>query len=138
MSRNISTLQYFNVLQMEYILYEIRSKIYPYNKDREKFKGVMEFKKKKIFDISIKNSLKNIFSDSLLLSEFYDEFMFLFLKDEIGTKKDKYFYYFLESDFSYKGQICKIKRYDLEKQVADIEILGNIESVNFSDIRRIL
>lgn len=136
--RNISTSEYFKILQLEYLLYEMRSKIYPFGKDREKFKSIMEYKKVKIADISSKNDLTSIFDSDLKRSEFCQKFNLEFLEGNIGTKKDKYFYYFISTNFSYNGDEYKITKYDLVNSIATLENESEQIIVNFHKIRRIL
>lgn len=136
--RNISALEYLIALQIEFLLYAMRSKIYPYNKDREKFKNIMDYKKSKIEDISKKNHLLNIFTDDVRKREFDEEFLRLFVKGDVGTKKDKYFYYHKKSLFAYEGDECMILSYDLNESLARIDTKEGEKEVSFSDIRRIL
>ena len=71
--RHISILEYFNRLQLEYLLYELRTKIYPSSDDKAKFKKVLQFKKDKINDISKKNMLISIFDDEELKRDMTDQ-----------------------------------------------------------------
>ena len=137
-ARNISTLEYFKILQMEYILYEVRSKIYPFGKDREKFRNIMEYKKTKINDISDKNEIDSIFTNVSKKLDFLQKFNLEFLNGNIGTKKDKYFYYFIGSDFSFKGDVYKMLKYDFTNENASLENESEIITVNFNQIKRIL
>lgn len=137
-ARNISTLEYFKILQMEYILYEVRSKIYPFGKDREKFRNIMEYKKTKINDISDKNEIGSIFTNVAKKLDFLQKFNLEFLNGNIGTKKDKYFYYFIGSDFSFKGDVYKMLKYDFTNEIASLENESEIITVNFNQIKRIL
>lgn len=135
---NISVLEYFNKLQLEYKLYELRSKIYPFSDDKKKFKEVLEYKKKKILDISQKNSLNNIFNNKEKDLEIE-----LLFSNEIGvpqimTKKDKYFYYYPKSEFSYSGAGCKLVKYDFESNSAEIESSSKTIIVSLDEIKRIL
>jgi len=61
--RHISILKFFEVLQREYYIAEIRKKIYPSPKDKKYYKKVMDFKKQKIEDIALKNNLDSIFNN---------------------------------------------------------------------------
>lgn len=63
-SRNLNNYEYLQVLQKEYIVAEIRSKIYIKPKDKEYWRRVKFGKKAKIEDISTKNHLPNIFNDN--------------------------------------------------------------------------
>lgn len=138
MKRNISILDYFNALQKEYILYKIRLKIYPYSKDKERFKTILKYKEEKILDIAENNKLDSIFSSTDKRNQIEKEVF-----DSCGvpkdfTKKDKYFFYHPRNYFSYKGSECKLISYDLEKQTAIINHSGVDITVHLSEIRRII
>ena len=98
----------------------------------------MDYKKSKIDDISKKNHLLNIFTDDVRKREFDEEFLRLFIKGDVGTKKDKYFYYHRKSLFAYEGNECMILSYDLDEGLARISAKEGEKIALFSDIRRIL
>ena len=77
-TRNLSLLDYLEVLQNEYFINEFRSRFYTRNKDREYYKKVYNCKKEKIQNISNQNSIKSIFT-----SEDY----YRFVKDKLFNKK---------------------------------------------------
>lgn len=68
--KNQSILEFFEVLQLEYFICEIRKKIYISQKDKNYYKRVMDFKKNKIEDLSLKNGIPSIFSDEELRIDF--------------------------------------------------------------------
>ncbi len=79
-SRHLSAAQLFDILQEEYIVCELRSKIYPEclkNKEgkivypRDYWKSLMQKKKDKIIDLATKNNLFSIFDDSRVMNDFY-------------------------------------------------------------------
>jgi len=73
-SRKISFVEYFENLQREYIVAELRSKIYLNEKDRKYYvEREMAGKRQKIEDISSKNNFSNIFSDTYVKWRFYNE-----------------------------------------------------------------
>lgn len=61
--RHLSIAEYFDILQLEYYICEIRKKIYAEIRDKDYWGYQMENKKKKIEDIAFRNSLKSIFND---------------------------------------------------------------------------
>lgn len=138
LGRNISILEYFNQLQIEYKLYELRTKIFPYKADKEKYKQVLEFKREKIEDISHKNNLSTIFDsevkDEEITNEFYDDFGI----PKGMSKRDKYFYYYIGSDFVYEGNGYKLSKYNLNEGTAVIEKDGEEIEVDIKKIKRIL
>ena len=61
---------YFESLQLEYLLYELRRKIYVHKKDKKYCEKVMSFKCAKITNIAKRNSLQDIFNDEGKREEF--------------------------------------------------------------------
>lgn len=137
-SRNISILEYFNILQSEYLLYELRAKIYPFQKDKQRYKDVMKFKVDKINNIALKNNLKTIFNDTNKKAEIEAEFY-----NENGvpknmSKRDKYFYYYIGSDFVWDGKGVKLIHYNFEESIATIDYEDDEIEVDLCKIKRIL
>lgn len=67
-NRDQSILEFFESLQKEYLIAEIRSKIYPKAKDRRYYKDrVMEGKKRSITQISDRNNIPSIFTSTKML-----------------------------------------------------------------------
>jgi hypothetical protein len=137
--RDISILEYFNVLQQEYLYFELKTKIYPSAKDKEYFRRVMHFKKSKIEDIAEKNSLDSIFISDEMMEEarsyFYNEHG---VPNRLG-KRDWYFYHKVGTDFSYEGKGVRLQKYDKEKNWAEvINDKEDIIEVSLDVIARIL
>ena|SRR6266478_5669375 len=76
-SRDLSVFQLFEILQEEFLICELRSRIYPISKHQEYWKQTMEKKKEKILDIAKRNSLPCIFDDHRIKQDLKKE---LFLK----------------------------------------------------------
>lgn len=79
-SRKLSISEFFDILQEEYIVCELRSKIYPSahtNKRGETinpsdyWRSLMCKKKEKIVDLAARNSLFSIFDDKRVMVDFY-------------------------------------------------------------------
>lgn len=62
-SRNLSVHEFFEQLQLEYVVLDLRRKIYPSVNDKDYYKRVMGQKREKIEDIASKNYLPTIFDD---------------------------------------------------------------------------
>lgn len=62
-NRHLPLYEYLEILQIEYLSYMIRSKVYPIEQHRNYWKGAMENIKVKIEQISERNSLCNMFTD---------------------------------------------------------------------------
>lgn len=117
-SKNQSPLEYFDTLQKEYFVAEIRRKIYPSIRDKEYYKMLMERKKDKIQNISIRNRLDSIFTS-----------------DEV---KMKYMQLVYPDRGLPKFDVCEkdIKNYymtgsDVRFEINSVKYLGKIEDVNF-------
>lgn len=63
-SRNQSIFEFFEVLQVEWLCADLRSRIYPRLKDKEYWRRVKVGKQQTIENIAEKNKLPTIFSDS--------------------------------------------------------------------------
>jgi len=62
-NRHLPLYQMFEALQLEFLVADLRFKIFPRPKDKEYWKKVKEGKKAKIEDIAVRNGLDTIFSN---------------------------------------------------------------------------
>lgn len=91
-SRNIPLTELYSQLQLEYLSYFLRSKIYC--KDfAENYKKVCEVKREKIEKISSRNTLPSIFNDILMKERYLEKFL-----NRTGTP-----------EFTYKDDIIRMK-----------------------------
>lgn len=72
-TRDLSMFEYLHVLQIEFVVAELRKKIYPSKKDKNYYSRVMIFKKEKIEDIATRNKLPTIFDDEAMKEKVYLE-----------------------------------------------------------------
>lgn len=72
-TRDLSTFDYLQCLQREYINAELRKRIYPRVKDKRYYEKTMFYKKEKIEDIAQRNKLDTIFNSEQVKRELYDE-----------------------------------------------------------------
>jgi len=63
-SRNLSIYDYFKILQVEWLIADLRERIYVKQKDKDHWKLVKEGKRQKIQNIAEKNTLPTIFDDA--------------------------------------------------------------------------
>lgn len=152
-SRKISFIEYFENLQREYIVAELRSKIYSNEKDRKYYiEREMAGKRQKIEDISAKNNFDNIFSCTYVKWKFYNEVYnktglpnFIY-RDELDRSKrgllDIYNYFakntpvtILYNECCLKGKIVNV---DIKNSTANVEVfdLERVISVDFNNIAR--
>lgn len=105
-TRNLSTAEYFIVIQKEYLIAEFRKKIYFSKNDKNYYQRVMNGKREKIESISKRNRLVNIFNNSAKMEEMRNE-----LFDRLGKPKfemsqiDIDNYYAVGNEFSFHGDI---------------------------------
>jgi len=113
-SRNLSILEYLNILQKEYIVCILRTKIYTKLNDKAHWKKVAEYKKEKIKTISQRNTLDNIFDDKDIYNQIYKEIVptfglpFFIYKDErekeLLIKQDFTNYFYKEMEIKFIDQ----------------------------------
>jgi hypothetical protein len=72
-SRDLSLVDFYSILQREYISYFVRSKIYP-KEYAKKYENYCICKKDKIDKIGIKNCLPSIFNMVSLREKYFDDF----------------------------------------------------------------
>lgn len=151
-TRDLTVFEFFEQLQLEYIVLELRRKIYPSLTDKDYYHRVMEQKKEKIQDIGSKNYLPSIFTDKNIKNHKYSQVYVpfgmpnFFYKDENHKQKyavlDKKYYYLPESEvrFSIDGEIRigKINSVDFIKNNANIISEKEMYIVNLDHISRIL
>lgn len=151
--RNITISEYLNVLQKEYIVAEIRYKIYPRPKDKIFYKNkVMNGKKRKIDDIGSRNNLPTIFNCFLTKDKMYQSIynikglpLFSYKNDEhrkIQRPEDILFYYYKNSDVKIiidnDIQIGKIIYSNFEKEICRVDVEGEIIDLPLNEVTRIL
>ena len=137
-TRNLSTYDYLQILQVEYIVAELRKKVYVKKKDKDFYKRVLDGKEKKIKDICLRNSLPSIFEDSRVKSECYSHVYptvgypdFHYKNDEQVQEfkaKDFYYYFYKGADFRLIEEgvtkVGTLVSVDEENQIAYIKLKG--------------
>lgn len=151
-TRDLTIYKYFETLQLEYIVTELRKKIYPSLSDQDYYQRVMDQKKEKIEDIASRNNLLSIFNDKKTkkfnYSQIYNAYglpNFLY-KDEEHRKKfeqlDKKYYYFPKSEVRItvdgEPKIGKIESVDFLKNKAIVIVDEENYDVSLDHIARIL
>lgn len=151
-TRHLPLCEYLKRLQLEYIVAELRRKIYPIQNDKDYYERLMKQKKASIEDISQRNYLPNIFTDNHLKKELYNEiypefgFPQMIYRDEEHRCKyeplDKKYYYFQGSEFRVlidnEIKIAIIKTVDFVKKTALLYINKKEIEINLDKIARIL
>lgn len=147
--RNISIVEYLEVLQNEYIFNEIRKKIYPKKQDRDYYQKVLDSKKEKILDISERNRIPCIFTTPDIKDKLMKRLIPMFGFPNFTSKEsnrryyevyDQRNYYRRESNFKFiidtdiKIGILK----NVENDICIIESEGQLYHVSKNDCARII
>jgi hypothetical protein len=107
--KNLSVVEYYNILQREYLIAEFRSKIYISPNDKRYYKRVMQYKRNKIDDIAKRNNLDSIFTNAILNQECRDS-LFEYGKPLFEMNaKDEECYFSVGNYFSYMGEPWKLE-----------------------------
>tara|TARA_R110000772_G_C13310332_1_gene440663 strand:- start:59673 stop:60176 length:504 start_codon:yes stop_codon:yes gene_type:complete len=157
-NRDQSLLEFYKALQVEYIVAELRSKIYPKAKDKRYYKDrVMQGKRDSIIQISERNHLPSIFNSKHKYDEIYREIhpdwgipAFTYRDEESKkwiSRSDKLNYYSLHSEFALKlnggsVEICTIVNNSSLIKDSTVEVIvreaGHEVGVDISNLKRIL
>ena len=154
-SREQSFLDYYKIVQKEYIVAELRAKIYTDVGGIRKSKEIMKAKYEKIVDMSIKNSQKVIFEGvslgaKSLFSEKLKDKLYVEIYGEWGLpnfiyRDDKHRTHLEEKDircYFSKGAKFKMKCGDKSGYIQHVDLLKETCSINnkeyfFENISRI-
>jgi hypothetical protein len=155
--RDLPITNYLDILQKEYVVAEIRHKIYPKISDKKYWKKVMNGKKKKVEDICFRNKIGSIFTEQeekeRIYLEIYPEkgvpnFSYINNDQKLGNgdfpglEETDYIYYYSEGakvrvDHS-ERKFGTIIRSQLSKSVVFVEIEGVEYKCECSIVTRIL
>lgn len=154
MERKLSTYQYFEILQVEWLVADLRCRIYSDDKDRTYWNKVREGKKAKINNIADKNRLPTIFTDEELKRDLenriFNDYSYpnFHYKDENQKKSQGYWdllhYYSKDTEVRYEllgevkvGKVVDYTPFDHEIRIQCIHS-SNIEIAPVSKTVRIL
>lgn len=158
-SRNQKFYEYFITLQKEFIVAELRKKIYPDTTGKAKSEEIMIGKRTKVFDMSIKNSMGTIFPDMFIGSKsLYDEKLRIQLYREIYNEfglpnfiyrdkiqeeklglKDRNCYWMFGSEIATRDKkVGSLQSIDFNKNIGFVKVGGQIIEYSLLDIKRIL
>lgn len=157
-SRDQKFFEFFKTIQLEYIVAELRYKIYPDDDSRRgKSLEIMKAKKIKIQDIALRNCFNTIFDDiivggkcyydSCLKSELYaivytEPFPNFIYRDELHQRQlegyDKKYYYRYGERFNTPEGIGILKKADMKADVYYLEVNGETFDFSSKNIVRIL
>lgn len=118
-TRHLPITEYYKQLQREYIITELRKKIYPKIKDKNYYERVLKQKRINIEDISSRNKIPSIFNDINTKDFFYKEvypewgFPIFTYKDDYNQREfaplDLQNYYMVKNDFKFKDKSNQIQ-----------------------------
>lgn len=151
-SRSLTVYQFFQVLQIEWLVADLRVRIYPSKKEKDYWTKVKEGKRQIIEDIATKNYLPTIFSDSEMFRIFQNKVFVEKGHPNFHYKDDFYkvqqepldlFHYF-RKDAEVRFEVYEemkvgiIKNYLPETDKVDVEFEGQTFSLPISEVTRIL
>lgn len=156
-SRDQKFREFFEVLQLEYIVAELRYRIYLDEEKKQKSLDIMEMKKKKILDIAVRNSMKTIFEDCKIgCTSYYDERLrkelYARIYPEIGLPNfiyrddthrrqieflDKKFYFSHGTVFNTPDGQGQVKWTDFINNTVKVEVNGSINIYPVDKIVRV-
>lgn len=156
-TRDLALYDYFNKLQEEYVVAELRKRIYPKIKDKKYWSKVMSLKKNKIEDIVLRNCLHSIFNNEKVKEKIYTKiytktglpkFIYRDEGDQQELENLDIEYYYTEGSFFnvYKDDdvlVGKLKSIDfleedIENNKANIVIDNEEIKISIKNISRIL
>lgn len=157
-TRDLPIHDYFLVLQKEFIIMEVRSKIYQYPSEKEYYKNIMAHKRGKIEDIGKRNNLDHMFNDESIQDELQGEMIpkrglpnFLYrdqkARDRFEQSDIEAYYrihadvkvYLSDDDSDYAiGQI--VEEVDIDSHMLTVKLKGDAETtiVSKDNVVRIL
>jgi Mg2+ and Co2+ transporter CorA len=153
-SRHLPILDYFETLQIEYLVADLRHKIYPRLKDKTYWLRVKEGKKATIEKLATRNSLPTIFTDETMHREFEKKIyrdtsypLFTYRDEDHKLEQEYYdlkYYYNIGSDVRIQifeetkmGKISK-EFIPFKDNVVTVTIAGVPEQHNINKVTRIL
>ena len=151
-SRRLSTFEFFTIIQLEYIVAVLRSKIYVKVKDRVFWKKVAAGKYQTILEIAERNSLPSIFTDSDLSADLnrrvyrvgYPQFVYKNEEQKLSLEyTDSLYYYAKNSDvrFELNGEVVVAKVVSYKPLTKEVVVQIGVEEpikVDISICARIL
>lgn len=156
-SRNLGIYQFFEILQLEAIVADLRSKIYPRIKDKNYWKKVYEYKRKTTSEIAERNKIEGvelptIFSDEEVFKSYSAKIfgdggypMFLY-KDKEQELQQSYYdsqnYYAKGADVLAKVEgevkIGVVKYYQPNSSTVTVDFNGSEKELDIKLVTRIL
>lgn len=146
-SRDIPVNDLFYYLQLEWISYNIRSKIYERGIDIKRFTDICKMKKEKIDMFSLRNSVPSIFSKKermeKYLNEFYSnenttpKFQYTPKNKESLSKWDKNYFYKAGLFVYFNGELVQILTNDtLNNKVSFLASRREFKTVSYTEVFR--
>ena len=120
-NRDLPISNYLDILQKEFVVAEIRHKIYPKISNKTFWAKVMEGKKEKIEDISSRNKIATIFNNKEKKDQIYSEIY--------GEKGLPNFIYKNEEQRLGNGEYAGLQETDIENYFSE----GSEVRVNYSE-----
>lgn len=146
-SRDLPITDLFHNLQLEWISYYLRSKIYERELDLKMFKDITRMKKEKIDTFSLRNSIASIFTKPEKLEKYLNEFystetntpVFIYSpkNEKWLTVWDIHYFYCFDTIVEFENKEVKIIKNDTySKEVEFLTPQRNYMRVPYNEVRR--
>lgn len=151
-SRNLSVYEFFQILQVEWLMADLRTRLYPKKKDKEYWGKVREGKRQVIDNIAEKNQLPTIFTDDDMKRSFESKIYnpsglptFAYKNEENRKAQeplDLLYYYHKGADVRFEWyneiKVGKVKSYLPYGETVTVEHEGKDVVLPCSQVTRIL
>lgn len=148
----MTTFEYFQKLQLEYIVTQLRLRIYRAKTDKEFYARALQGKKLKIEEIGIKNRIPTIFTDKDLFESFekkiyrdgtYPLFYYRDAEHKIVQEPlDLLFYYYRGTEVRFLEEetvkVGVVQNYEIGRDSLTLKEDGLVKRVNLNNCQRIL
>ena len=147
-NRHLSSFDYLEILQEEYICNDIRTKIYIRRADKDHYRRVLESKKKKIQSIAEKNSLSTIFDNEELYKKYWHRVVpiwgiphFIYNQSK-DVQEDKFPYkgtlvkYLIEGQYQY-GFTIEVLFEDGLVLITPMNEQEEVQEVHYQDVEKL-
>jgi hypothetical protein len=145
-SRNLSGEDYYDIVQLEWITWQVRHLIYDRPEDKEKYKKWAEGKKEKINEYSEKNGIKSIFNSPEIRDFYVGRFFnesglpnFQYRSEDQRnqlSKWDKFHYFCKGLEVEVEGDLVTIYWNLLDENSVEVIENGKVKICPYNQIKR--
>ncbi len=138
---------YISALQLEYISYYARLKLYTRPIDIKRFGDICQKKKEKIDNMTFRNMVNGIFHSK----EVYDKYVKKFIRDAFGVPAfqyinadqeyrvgywDKFYFFITDSTVEYAGKEYKVIKNHILTEEVILNVDSELRKVPYAEVKR--